>query len=591
MTGVNNEELRSISKWSTERVDQILEAMDNGLTPKDNPFWEGRFEWRSGNILFEYTDAELAELTKCAKDVIYFANKYCHVMTDEGVRNIALRDYQMDVLRDFQDNRKCVFLAPRQIGKTITTSIFLAWYLLFNTDKNMMILANNGSTTEELIDKIKVILSNLPFFMKPGIITNNVMSMKFDNGCRLFGRTTTKTSGIGFAIHFLYMDEFAHIHPNFIDPFYRAVYPTISASKIGRIIITSTPNGMNKFYEIYTEAVKGKNDYKPIRVDWWQVPGRNEAWRDSEIANLGSEEDFNQEYGNQFLASSKLLLDGQTLKSLKSLSMEYVWHEIDSLGDLGLDYDGLRWHPKFNLDNIQESDQFAVSIDTANGGGGDYTVFNILKLIPTPLQFVKTKTGYRDESDFFSMLQVGLFRSNHLTIEDVIPILESLIYKVFKPEQVKIILEMDFKGSLLFDKMSGHKEFFEEMFIHTKHSDRTNKLLPGIKLNPKNKLEYCLEARRLVKSGRIIPNEKVTFEELSAFGQNNRGTYSSQIGHDDIAMTCVNLNTFFSSEQYYEMVENIFDTLDDKYKKAIEDKLNDMDDEGPTDFSLFKDLM
>ena len=293
----------------------------------------------------------------------------------------------------------------------------------------------------------------------------------------------------------------------------------------------------------------------------------------------------------QFLASSKLLLDGQTLRSLKDLTVEYRWVEIADLDDLGINYENLRWHPKFNIDNIQKTDQFAVTIDTANGGGGDYTVFNILKLIPTPLQFVKSKTGYRDESDFFSMLQVGLFRSNQMTIEDVIPVLETIIYKILDPEQVKIILEMDFKGSLLFEKMSGHKEFFEEMFIHTKHSDRSPRLSPGIKLNPKNKLEYCLEARRLVRGGRIIPNEKMTFDELSAFGQNNRGTYSSQIGHDDIAMTCVNLNTFFSSEQYYEMVENIFDTLEDKYKKAINDKLNNMDDEGPTDFSLFKELM
>ena len=134
---------------------------------------------------------------------------------------------------------------------TITTAIFLTWYLLFNTDKNLMILANNGSTSEELVDKVKTVLSNLPFFLKPGMIVNNVMSMKFDNGCRLFGKTTTKTSGIGFTIHFLYMDEFAHIHPNFIEPFYRAVYPTIAASKNSRVIITSTPNGMNKLSVVH----------------------------------------------------------------------------------------------------------------------------------------------------------------------------------------------------------------------------------------------------------------------------------------------------------------------------------------------------
>lgn len=183
-------------KWSSERVNQIMLAIDRGYDVANTPFWDGKPEWRLGNIVFEYTPEEVEELKRCSEDVIYFANKYCFVMTDEGIRNITLRDYQEDILRAYQAHNKVVFVAPRQIGKTITTAIFLTWYLLFNTDKNLMILANNGTTSEELVDKVKTVLSNLPFFMKPGIIVNNVMSMKFDNGCRLFGRTTTKNTGV-----------------------------------------------------------------------------------------------------------------------------------------------------------------------------------------------------------------------------------------------------------------------------------------------------------------------------------------------------------------------------------------------------------
>src|SRR3972149_4252870 len=224
-------------KWTSKRVSEMLTLLEEGYElPKNNPFWDGNPDFRLGNIVFEYTPEEYEELRKCKADVIYFANKYCYAMTDEGIQNIQLRDYQEDVLRDLQENRFCVFLAPRQIGKTITTSIFLAWYLLFNTDKNCLILANKGETTAELLDKSKTILMHLPFFMKPGMIVNNVMSMRFDNGCRLFGQSTTKTPAIGFTIHFLYMDEFAHIHANFLEPFYRAVYPTISSSKVSRIV-------------------------------------------------------------------------------------------------------------------------------------------------------------------------------------------------------------------------------------------------------------------------------------------------------------------------------------------------------------------
>jgi hypothetical protein len=180
---------------------------------------------------------------------------------------------------------------------TITSSIFLLWYLLFNFEKNAMIMANIGDTAAELMDKIKVIMKGLPFFLKPGLVVYNVMTMKFDNGCRIMAKTTTKTSSIGYTIHMLYMDEFAHINPNFINQFFKSVYPTISSSQIARVIITSTPNGMNKFWELYKGAVEGENEFNPIRVEWWQVPGRDEEWKKKEIAALGSEEDFNQEYG------------------------------------------------------------------------------------------------------------------------------------------------------------------------------------------------------------------------------------------------------------------------------------------------------
>ena len=582
--------------WSTARVEEMLAQLDAGIEPYQTPFWDGKPEWRSANIVFEYTAEEVREIELCSKDVIYFANKYVFAMTDEGIQNIRLRDYQEDILREFQENRFCAFVSPRQVGKTIVTGIFLTWYLLFNADKNLMILSNTGATTIEIIDKIKVILSNLPFFLKPGVILNNQMTMKFDNGCRLFGRNTTKTAAIGFAVHALYCDEFAHIHANFIDPFWRSVYPTLSSSKISRCIITSTPNGQNKFYEIYVGALEGKNEFKAIRVDWWQVPGRDEAWRLKEIANLGSEEDFNQEFGCQFLASSKLLLDSRTLAQTQSVTVEYKWREIEELDDQGLDYEGLKWHPKFSFENIKPVDRFVFTIDTAGGGGGkaDFSIVNIFKLVPMPMAIMEKSTSYTDESDFFSLLQIGLYRSNATDLEILVPIIETLLYKTFGSDVVKIVLEMDFKGNLVFDRMQRHREFYDDIFVHTKYSENAKQLKPGLKLNPKNKLQFCMEMRRLVKSGKIIPNEKITFNELTSFGINKKGSYSSQIGHDDIAMTIVNMSSFFSSSQYFEMVEDIYDTLEDKYKKIIAEKLKIGDvggNEDGLDMDFLKGIM
>ena len=256
--------------WSTKQVNDLMIAMDQGFRPKvAMPFYEGKNFLRKGNIVFEYTDEEITELARCATDIVYFAEKYAVVMTDEGIQQVKLREYQKGMLRNFQEERFNIVLASRQMGKTVTASIFNAWYLIFNTDKNTLLLANKSDSTKEIIDKAKVVVENVQFFMKPGIVKYDVMNVKCDNGCRLVGQATTAKAGIGFTIHNLYLDEFAHIHPTIVDTFYENVYPTLSASKVSRITITSTPNGFNKFYQIYAAADRGENEYTAMRVDWW----------------------------------------------------------------------------------------------------------------------------------------------------------------------------------------------------------------------------------------------------------------------------------------------------------------------------------
>jgi hypothetical protein len=564
--------------WSTKKIEELLfRVEEEGLDYKsvDNPFHDGDPELKRSNLLYEYTTDEILEMQKCAKDVVYFA-KYCRVMTDDGLFYVKLRDYQESVLREYQANRFNIFLAPRQVGKSITSAIVLVWYLLFNHDKNAMILANVGSTAEELMDKIKAIVRGLPWFLKPGIVVNNVMSLKFDNGCRAIAKTTTKTSAIGFTIHFLYMDEFAHIHPNFIESFFRSTYPTVSSSKVSRIIITSTPNGMNKFYEIYQGAVTSENSFNPIRVDWWQVPGRDENWKKQEIANLGSEELFNQEYGNQFLSSSTLLLGSNELKKIKSNEAEYEWREIDALHDLGLPYENFRWHTKFSVDDSTiRSNRFVFSIDLAGGGKGDFTVLNVFKVVPLPKKVIEEMEDFQDESDFFGLLQVGVYRDNEIEVEDFKRILETLVTKVFVTENIRILLEINFKGELLIDKLSVNDNIPLEVFVHTRHTESARARKPGIKYNEKNKLKYCEMLRSYVRMNRILLNEKAwTIPELFSFGLNSRGTYSSQTGHDDVAMTVVNLSGIFEASDFYDLVGELYDSLSDSYREVIDAKLN-----------------
>lgn len=565
--------------WNTERVEELLRRVDEeGLDFKsvDNPFHDNNPDLKRANIVWEYTRDEILEMKKCAEDVTYFS-KYCKVMTDEGLSYINLRDYQESVLREYQNNRFNIFLAPRQVGKSITSSIILVWYLLFNHDKNAMILANVGDTAEELMDKIKTIIKGLPFFLKPGMVVNNVMSMRFDNGCRILAKTTTKTSGIGFTIHFLYMDEFAHINPNFIESFFRSTYPTVSSSKVSRIIITSTPNGMNKFYEIYQGALSGENSFNPIRVDWWQVPGRDDAWKQREIGNLGSEELFNQEYGNQFLSSSSLLLGSTELKKIKKNEVEYSWREIEDIHDVGLNYENLIWHPKFDLDGCNTpGKKFVLSVDLSQGVKGDYTVVNIFKVTPLPKILIEKLDEFQDESDFFGLVQVGIFRDNEVKLEDLVKIIQILCLKVFTVDRVKLVIEMNFKGELLYEKLIIRDDFYDEMFLFTKHTENSRVMKPGIKYNEKNKMKYCELLRTLIKSDRIMINEKKwTVPELFTFGLNGRGTYSSQTGHDDVAMTLVNLPGLFEGSDFNQLVGDSFDELSDNlYKDLITRKVN-----------------
>lgn len=578
--------------WSTAKINELLRRADEeGLDFKsvDNPFHDNNPELKRANVLWEYTQDEIVEMEKCARDVIYFS-KYCQVMTDTGLANIDLRDYQKSVLREYQGNRFNIFLAPRQVGKSIMSSIFLVWYLLFNHDKNAMILANVGDTAEELMDKIKSIIRGLPFFLKPGTMVNNVMSMRFDNGCRIIAKTTTKTSGIGFTIHFLYMDEFAHINPSFMEAFFRSTYPTVSSSKVSRIIITSTPNGMNKFYEMYSDAVKKQNTFNPIRVDWWQVPGRDEAWKQNEISNLGSEELFNQEYGNQFLSSSTLLLGSNELQKIKRNEVEYVWREIDDFHYSDVKYENFLWHPKFDLDlSLDNAKKYLISVDLSGGNRGDFTVINVFKVTPLPKKIMERIEDFEDESDFFGLVQIGIFRDNEAKLEDVVKILRILTKNIFGIESVKIVLEMNYKGELLVEKFLADEDLFEELFVYTKHSESARVSKVGIKYNEKNKMKNCEELRNLVRSDRILINDKKwTIPELFTFGLNSRGTYSSQTGHDDVAMSLVNLPSSFQSGDFYQLTGELFDTMENDYKSMILAKMGESQ-QGSSEFGSGND--
>ena len=578
--------------WTSKKVEQLMLAIDEGYKPKSTPFYEGNPNLRKGNIVFNYTDEEIREIKKCAKDIVYFANTYCTVMTDHGLQTINLRPYQEEMLRQFQAERFNVCLASRQVGKTICSSIFIAWYSVFNFDKNSLILSNKGATTREIIDKGKTILEHLPFFIKPGTLKWDVFNSKFDNGCRIIGQTTTKKAAIGFTIHLLFMDEFAHIPANFVDTFYENVYPTVSASTNSKVIITSTPNGFNKFYDIYNAADKGLSEYTPFRVDWWDVPGRDDEWMRQEIANLGSDEAFNRQYGNQFIAGSSLLLNAASLKKLTENQVEFEHQEIPDFEDAELDYSGLLWKPGFNLDEIEEDYNYWVfSVDIAEGVGGDYSVINIFQVKMLDQSDWKSVTTPGSFVDFFAISQIGRFRSNSHTIEEFAKALYILAFDLFFSENVKLIIEWNMFGGELIKRMETvfpqRNQFDEESIVKFKHRVDAKIKQFGLKVKKDNKPIFCQNFKKYITQNKIQIFDRDTVKESSTFGKLPNGSYAGQLGNDDLIMTCINSSEFFTTLDFSDFVEEIYDEIDPAIQYKIEEILEKDSKGGNLNFDIY----
>lgn len=482
---------------------------------------------------------------------------------------------------------------------TTTTALFITWYILFNKEKNVLMLGNILDTTVEIIDKVKSIINGLPFFMKPGIVINNVKSMKFDNGCRIIGRTTTADAGIGLTINLLYMDEFAHVSANKIEGFWKATYPTVSGMPNSRIIISSTPNGMNKFHQIWNAAidgveVDGKSKFFPMRVDWWQVPGRDEDWKAEAIAELGSIEMFNQEYGLQFFSGDNLLLNSVDIKKLYNIKTKYVsvtmpemyldkqFYKDRMKQHVMTDFsEFLTWHPKFAEANFSKyntnlkssKDYFIIGIDTSKGVGKDYHVATIFKVSPMSLnRMLMNRNNINSETDIFSLIQVGLLRINSVNIETFSDIVNALIYDVFNPEYVRIGLELNQYGIVVRNKLENNSRYWDGMILYNKRSESDPTWEPGTDLSSnKKKSAYCEKFQQYIATDRFITTENVTFSELSNFGSNeNRTIYRCQVGNDDIAMSCIHASVFMESYQFGEICWELFESIRDKeYLKTL----------------------
>jgi len=537
--------------WSTASLDLALKGLEQGKKLIANPFYENNTKLLKGDLVFQRTPEEVEEWIKCSQDIVYFV-KYCKLMTPEGIKNVRLRDYQEDYLKHLMDHRLSIFLSCRQSGKTTTSALFLLHYILFNTDKNSLVLGNKRKTAVEILDKIKKIYLELPHFLKPGIYKWNESEIVLDNGCRCMCEATTINSGISFTFHCVLADEFAHIAPNILDKFYNNLFPVVTAGK-ARFMITSTQNGYNLFYRLYHAAVEGENEYSPFKVDWWQVPEwnpekrcwekRDEAWHQLQVANYGSEEAFNKQFGTNFDSSANTLIDSRVLRKRELNLREFINKEMDILYN-----NYFFWDPDYDLENLK-NEMIVITTDIAEGLGGDYTVSTINKI------YIKDGNEYCQA--------IGYFKCNDKDVPNCASILRRFCIQYLNPHTYLISLEYNLFGELyvrtLRDEMNddyeNYEKFSEDNIVRYYNDDKT-KFLLGVRMTPKTKLQAVTQFKQMYEKGRII-NESMQFmNELTCFCDNKgNNTFQATFGHDDLVMSQLQVALVMDTGQYKEMVE------------------------------------
>lgn len=571
--------------WSTKKVDEWMRDYSEGITHRENPWLDGMIGVRNPDIVFEYTPEEIQELTKCANDIFYFANKYGYCLQgSKGYQPLTLRDYQEEMLAAYVKNRFNITLSCRQIGKTVIAAIFILHYVIFNYDKHVAIAANKYATATEIMDKIKEMMNYLPFFMKPGVKINNISKMSFANGCRIEAQATTKRSFIGYTIHLLYLDEFAHVEPHILNEFYENIMPTVSSMEDSKIIVTSTPNGYNKFFDLYQGAVDGKNSYHPIRVDWWQVPGRDEKWKEKMIFDCGGEDEFMRQYGNSFLSTGNTLLSPDSLAKLQKNRVKYVYRELVELEkNWDEEFRNLKWHPDFNVEDLKNPKyMWVMSIDLAEGGGGDNSILNFFRLQPKPKELISkidVKSEDYKKSDFFQLVQVGRFKSNTIDIPTLAKLVNIMTPRIINPDKIRIVCEYNaFGGEFLFqvqNAFGNNNNFDISTILKFKHSEDAKAKKYGLKVTASNKPVMCVNLKGLIADDGVVVTDDDTVGEFEVFSKVGNSWKASR-DHDDLAMSVVDLTAIFDHPYFDVMMEEVmYEEGNEEIAKLFEEKIDE----------------
>ena len=505
---------------------------------------------KRANTTIQWTEEQIIEFMKCKEDPVYFAKNYIKIVSlDEGLVPFKMYPFQERLVQRFHEHRFNICKMPRQTGKSTTCVSYLLHYAVFNDNVNIAILANKASTAKDLLGRLQLAYENLPKWMQQGILSWNKQSLELENGSKIIAASTSASAVRGGSYNIIFLVEFAFIPNNIADQFFASVYPTISSGKSTKVIIVSTPHGMNHFYRMWHDAEKGKNEYVPTDVHWSEVPGRDAKWKASTIANT-SEQQFKVEFECEFLGSVDTLINATKLRSLV--------YEDPLKRSKGLDV----------YEDPKQDNNYLITVDVARGVGNDYSAFIVFDITNFPY---KTVAKYKNNE-----IKPMMF--------------PSIIYEVAKAyddawllvevndigDQVANILHYDLEyDNVLMCAMRGRAG----QIVGSGFSGKKSQL--GVRMTSAVKKLGCSNLRTLVEDDKLVINDYDMISELTTFIQKSRSFEAEEGCNDDLAMCLVIFSWLVAQEYFKEMTNN------DVRKRIYEEQKNQIEqDMAPFGFIL-----
>ena len=505
---------------------------------------------KKANTQIEFTEEQIIEFLKCKEDPVYFARNYIKIVSlDHGLVPFEMYPFQEKLIDNFHKNRFNICKMPRQTGKSTTCVSYLLHYAVFNDNVNIAILANKASTARDLLGRLQLAYENLPKWMQQGIISWNKGSLELENGSKISSNSTSSSAVRGGSYNVIFLDEFAFIPNHIADDFFASVYPTISSGQSTKVIIVSTPRGMNHFYRMWHDAEKGRNEYVPTDVHWSEVPGRDAAWKEQTIANT-SEQQFKVEFECEFLGSINTLINPAKLRNLS--------YDDPIKRNAGLDI----------YENPIEEHSYLMTVDVARGLGNDYSAFVVFDITNFPYKIV------------------AKYRNNEIK-----PMLfPSIIYEVAKGynnswllvevndigDQVANILHFDLEyDNVLMCAMRGRAG----QLVGSGFSGKKSQL--GVRMTAAVKKLGCSNLKTLLEDDKLLTVDYDIISELTTFAQKHNSFEAEEGCNDDLAMCLVIFSWLVAQPYFKEMTDN------DVRKRIYEEQKNQIDqDMAPFGFIL-----